>query len=133
LPQSAQLAQSVQTSYNAQTATVNVTVTIGGAVPLTHQQISAAQELTKAISLHEQQAMWVSGVSLKEVKVMVMGPTQDEYANIVAQTYGSAVLNATTASQFDWANLSADSAWDRYNSVFLRPTFDVVDDVPVAP
>jgi len=133
LAQSAQAAQSLQTAYDAQAASVTVTVTVGGAVPLTDQQISAAQELTKAISLREQQAMWGSSVTLKQVKVMVFGPTQDEYADIIAQPYGSAVLAAPTAASFIWANLSADSAWDRYDSVYLRPTFDVVDDVPVAP
>jgi hypothetical protein len=136
LPQSAQStqsAQAVQTVYDTQAASVTVTVTVGGAVPLTNQQIRAAQELTKALSLREQQAMWGSGVTLKNVKVMVFGPTQDEYADIIAQPYGSAVLDAATAASFVWANLSADSAWDRSDSVYLRPTFDVVDDVPVAP
>lgn len=133
LPQSTQSAQAVQIAYDAQAASVTVTVTVGGAVPLTDQQISAAQELTKTLSLREQQAMWGSGVSLKDVKVMVFGPTQDEYANIIAQPYGSAVLDAATAARFVWASLSADSAWDHYDSVYLRPTFDVVDDVPVAP
>jgi hypothetical protein len=128
-----QLTQSVQTAYDGQTASVTVTETLGGAVPLTRQQISAAQEMTKSISLREQQAMWGSGVSLKGVKVMVFGPTQDEYANIIAQPYGSAVLHAATVASFVWANLSADSAWDRYDSVYLRPTFDVVDDLPAAP
>ena len=130
LPQSV---QAVQTAYDAQTASVVVTVTVGGAVPLTDQQISAAQELTKTLSLREQQAMWGSGVTLKDVKVMVFGPTQDEYANIIAQPYGSAVLHAATAASFVWANLSADSAWDRYDNVYLRPTFDIVDDLPAAP
>lgn len=133
LPPSTQSAQAVQIAYDAQAASVTVTVTVGGVVPLTDQQISAAQELTKSISLREQQAMWGSDVPLKEVKVMVFGPTQDEYANIIAQPYGSAVLDAATAASLVWANLSADGAWDRYDSVYLRPTFDVVDDVPVAP
>src|SRR5690348_4766114 len=65
LPQSTQSAQAVQIAYDAQAASVTVTVTVGGAVPLTDQQISAAQELTKSISLREQQAMWGSGVPLK--------------------------------------------------------------------
>ncbi len=133
LAQTAQAAQSVRMVYDAQAAGVTVTVTVGGAVPLSDQQISAAQELTKAFSLREQQAMWGSGVTLKQVKVMVFGPTQDEYADIVAQPYGSAVLVAPTAASFVWASLSADSAWEHYDSVYLRPTFDVVDDVPVAP
>ncbi len=133
LPQSTQVAQAVQLAYDTQAASVTVTITVGGAVPLTNQQIRAAQEFTKALSLREQQAMWGSGVTLKNVKVMVFGPTQDEYADIIAQPYGSAVLDAATAASFVWANLSADSAWDRYDSVYLRPTFDVVDDVPVAP
>lgn len=126
-------AQSVQTIYSAPDASVKITVTIAGAVPLTKQQISTALELTKSISLREQRAIWASGVAFKEVKVTVMGPTQDEYANIIAQPYGSVVLDAATAAHFDWSNLSADSAWDRYDSVYLRPTFDVVDDLPAAP
>jgi hypothetical protein len=126
-------ALSVQTVYSAQATTVKITVTVGGAVPLTKQQISAAEEMTKTTCRQEQQAIWASGVMLKEVTVTVMGPTQDEYADIVAQVYGSVVLDAPTATHLDWANLSADSAWDRYDAVYLRPTFDVVDDVPVAP
>ncbi len=126
-------ALSVQTLYNAQDATVKITVTVGGAVPLTKQQIGVAEEMTKSICRQEQQAMWASGVSLKHVTVTVMGPTQDEYAEIVAQVYGSVRLDAPTATHFDWKNLNADSAWDRYDAVYLRPTFDVVDDVPTAP
>jgi hypothetical protein len=124
---------SVQTIYSAHDATVKVTVTVGGAVPLTKQQIGEAEKMTKSICRQEQQAMWASGVSLKHVTITVMGPTQDEYADIVAQVYGSVRLDAPTATHFDWANLSADSAWDRYDAVYLRPTFDVVDDVPTAP
>lgn len=126
-------ALSVQTLYNAQDATVKITVTVGGAVPLTKQQIGVAEEMTKSICRQEQQAMWASGVSLKHVTITVMGPTQDEYADIVAQVYGSVRLDAPTATHFDWKNLNADSAWDRYDAVYLRPTFDVVDDVPTAP
>lgn len=126
-------ALSVQTVYSAPDATAKITVTVGGAVPLTKQQIGVAEEMTKSICRQEQQAMWASGVTLKVVTVTVMGPTQDEYADIVAQVYGSVRLDASTATHFDWAHLSADSAWDRYSTVYLRPTFDVVDDVPTAP
>lgn len=126
-------ALAVQTVYSAQDTAVKITITVGGAVPLTKQQISAATEMTKTICRQEQQAMWVSGVSLKEVRVIVMGPTQDEYADIIAQVYGSVVLDAATAAHLDWASLSADSAWNRYDTVYLRPTFDVVDDLPAAP
>lgn len=126
-------ALSVQTVYSAHDGIVKITVTVGGAVPLTKQQIGVAEEMTKSICRQEQQAIWASSVSLEHVTVTVMGPTQDEYADIVAQVYGSVRLDAPTATNFDWANLSADSAWDRYNTVYLRPTFDVVDDVPTAP
>ena len=96
--QSTQAAQAVQIAYDAQATSVTVTVTVGGAVPLTDQQISAAQELTKTLSLREQQAMWGSGVTLKDVKVMVFGPTQDEYAWCTLGNSGAARCGARPSS-----------------------------------
>lgn len=121
------LAQSVLTVYDPNADSVKITVGVGGTVPNTDQKVSAAQELTKMIAYQEQQAMWASGVALKQVTVTVMGPTQDEYANIIAQPYGAAVLDAPTAKRLDWMRLSADSAWHAYDIVFLRPYYVLND------
>lgn len=121
------LAETVQATYNAQDASVKVTVKVGGKVPDADNEVSAAQEMTKTICLRAQKAMWTSGVTLKEVTVTVLGPIQDEYANIVEGAYGAAVLDVATAKQLDLASLSAATAWDKYNNVFLRPYYVLFD------
>ena len=118
---------SAQTIYNAQDASVKVTLRVGGAVPMTDDRVSVAQEMTKTICLREQQAIWTSGVAMKAVTVTVLGPTQDEYANIVDGPYGAAELEAPTAASFNWASLSADTAWNRYDYAFLRPYYVLFD------
>lgn len=118
---------SAQTTYNPQDGSVKVNLRLGGTVPMTDDRVSAMQELTKAICLREQQAVWTSGVALKDATVTVLGPTQDEYANIVDGPYGAAELDATTAAGFNWASLSADSAWNRYDYAFLRPYYVLFD------
>ncbi|MGE5335642.1 MAG: hypothetical protein ACM3N4_13150 [Nitrososphaerota archaeon] len=121
------LAETVQAAYNAQDASVTVTVRVGGKVPDADNEVSAAQEMTKTICLRAQQAMWTSGVALKEVTVTVLGPIQDEYAEIVDGAYGAAVLDVATAKRLDLASLSAATAWDKYNNVFLRPYYVLFD------
>lgn len=123
----ANMAAAVQTTYDAQEASVKVSVRVGGKVPDTDDEVSAAQKLTKTICLREQQAIWGSGLTLKQVTVTVLGPIQDEYDNIVDAPYGAAVVGSTTATRLDWANLNTDGAWSHFDNVFLRPYFVLFD------
>lgn len=120
-------AVAVRTIYDQQAASVKVTIRIGGRVPDTDAEVSAAQNLTKTICLREQQAIWASGVTLKEATVTVIGPIQDEYANIVDGSYGASVLHPSTVAGLNWASLSAESAWGRYDYTFLRPYYVLFD------
>ncbi len=58
---------------------------------------------------------------------MVQGPLQDEYADTIVDAYGIAVVEARTAQRITWAAVSADSAWQDYDRVFLRESFELVD------
>jgi hypothetical protein len=73
----------VQTAYQPQDASVTVTITLGGTVPSTPLEISAANDLTKSFCLMALQALWTSGTPLGRTIVLVQGPTQDEYANTI--------------------------------------------------
>jgi hypothetical protein len=77
--------------------------------------------------------LWTSGVALQQATVIVFGPVLDEYDNLTTDVYGASVLNGPTATRLDWATMTADSAWDRFDGTFLRPSFGVVDSVPGAP
>jgi hypothetical protein len=115
------------TTYESQSASATVTITLGGAVPTTPAQISAAQELTKAYCLMALQALWTSGVPLSQTLVTVEGPTQDEYADVVNQPYGAVTLGSVTARQIGWSHVSVDTAWNDYPGAFLRPNYVLVD------
>lgn len=119
--------EKTETIYDAQRSTLTVTVTVRGNVPTTDARINAAHELVKTITFHELQAVWTSGVTLHEATVIVLGPIQDEYDNIVTDWYGVAVIEARTAQRLIWASVGADSAWESYDRMLLRPSFDVVD------
>jgi hypothetical protein len=125
--------QSLQTSYDPTQAIASVTITLGGSVPGTDVMASAAEELTKAFCLMALQALWTSNVSLSETKVVVQGPIQDEYADIITQPYGVVTLEASVAQKIDWKTVSADQAWQAYDHEFLRDSFVLSDSVPGAP
>ncbi len=119
--------QKLETAYDAQHTTVKVTITLGGTIPNTEVKASAADELTKAFCLMAQQAVWTSGAQLAEATVTVQGPIQDEYADTIVDAYGVAVVEAPTAQRITWATVSADNAWQDYDRVFLRESFELVD------
>jgi hypothetical protein len=119
--------QKLETTYDAQHATVQVTITLGGTVPNSDVKASAAEELTKAFCLMAQQALWTSAVPLNAAKVLVQGPEQDPYAGVVTAVYGEAIVEASTARKIDWAAVTADAAWRTYDHEFPRTAFQTID------
>ncbi len=110
----------VTLTYDAVQQSIETTVTVGGPVARTSTEINASQERVKALCFQAQQALWTSGVALREVKVTILGPVYDDYYDLVTEWYGGADLKAATAQQFNWRTLDADSAWSRYDVVWLR-------------
>jgi hypothetical protein len=115
------------TTYDPQQASAIVTITLSGGVPNTDAQVSAAQELTKSFCLMALQGLWTSGVPLNQAMVVVEGPTQDEYADLVNQPYGVVKIGASAAQHINWAEVTEDNAWSQYADEFLRVSFVVVD------
>lgn len=111
----------VQTSFDG--ADVSVTVTVGWTPQIGIGDIAKEQERVKAICFREQQALWASGVPLHQATVLVLGPVQDDYADMILDAHALAQLSATTAATFSWASLTPDSSWGKYDSVWLRATY----------
>lgn len=101
---------------------VTLTATVSGAVPGTAAEITASQERVKAICFRMEQALWTSGMPLREVVVTVVGPIYDDYADLTTGPYGAVDLKAATAAKLDWTHLSPDVAWDTY-AMWLRPAY----------
>lgn len=116
--------QQSETTYDAQRQTVQVTGTLGGEVPIAAGDVTAAHERTKMLCFQVQRTLWASGVTLREVTVFVRGPTFDDYGDRYIDSYGTAILSTATAGTLAWNILSADSAWDRYDRVWLRPNYE---------
>jgi hypothetical protein len=113
----------IETTYDARAHALALVATVAGVVPRTPTEVAAAQERSKALCFQAQHTMWTSGIALSKVTVTILGPMLDDYADIISGPYGAAALDATTAAHFDWAHLSADAAWDRYNSIYLAPAY----------
>ncbi|HEV2460071.1 MAG TPA: hypothetical protein VGS80_17070 [Ktedonobacterales bacterium] len=120
-------AQSVVATFDgAGNGTLTLIATIGGPVPGTQAQIAAAQERSKTICFQMERVVWTSAMPADilpgEVKVVVVGPIYDDYADLTTGPYAAADLKAATAHQLDWAHLTPDAAWDVY-AAFLRPAY----------
>jgi hypothetical protein len=120
-------AQSVVATFDGPgNGTLTLIATIGGPVPGTQEEIAAAQERSKTICFQMERVVWTSampaGVPLGEVKVVVVGPIYDDYADLTTGPYAATDLKAATAHQLDWAHLTPDKAWDVY-AAFLRPAY----------
>lgn len=113
-------AQSVAVAYD-QHGALTLTATVGGPVPGTPAEIAASQERVKAICFRIERALWTSGTPLSEVKVVVVGPIYDDYADLTTGPYGATDLKAA-AAKLDWAQLNPDTAWALYQ-VWLRPAY----------
>jgi hypothetical protein len=116
-------AQDVEASYDAQHSTVVITVTVSNGVPNTDARVAATYELVKLVTFEAQQALWKSGIALREATVVVQGLQLDEYGSQVVDAYSSAIVEASTAQHLDWVRLSADRAWDSYDHTWLREYF----------
>ena len=113
----------VVVTLDGQRQVATVMVTVGGETPRTSDQISAAQERVKQQCFLAQNTLWTSGIQLRKATVTILGPTRDDYADVIMQPYGAATLIASTAQTFSWSHLNADDAWERYDQVWLRPTY----------
>lgn len=122
--------RAVGVTYDVNAQTVSVTITVEGDVPNTNARIAAAYARIKALCFQEQAKLWASGQPLQRVTVTIMGPAQDAYSGIINQIYGIATLGQSTARTFPWASATPENAWGRYDQIFLRPSFVVIDDVP---
>jgi hypothetical protein len=110
--------QRISTSYDASTQQAKITLTIGAA-----PTVEAAQAIVMTLCFQVQKALWASNPSLREVKVIVLGPIRDDYANIIDDAYGVSDTLAPTAAKLQWSALSPDVAWSRYDNTWLRPTY----------
>ena len=126
-------ARSLTTAYDASAEKLTVTIIIAGDVPDTDAKIAVAYARVKTLCFQEENALWTSGQPLRQVTVVILGPTQDEYDTIVNQWYGIVVVNQTTARKFSWASATPESAWNVYDQTFLRQSFVVFDEIPPAP
>jgi len=124
------LARAIDVQWDAATQTATITITIAGLVPLTDQQVAAAHALVKLLCYKANAALWSSGVTLSQVKLLVLGPMQDTYANIITDWYGVATLRASSAQRIQWASVSPDAAWNLYDQQMLRVSFSVPDEIP---
>lgn len=114
----------IETTYDPQQQTAQVTATfVGTRVPRTDQQIGAAQEAVKTVIFRAQQALWTSGVALRQVTVTAQGPILDDFFNVITDWYGGSRLAAPTAAGMDWQAAGADGAWGRYDQVWLRTAY----------
>ncbi|HEU0025991.1 MAG TPA: hypothetical protein VFQ25_02660 [Ktedonobacterales bacterium] len=123
----------VEATYDVRAQSLTVTVTISGDLPLTETQVDAAHARTKALCFQELSGLWASGLSLRQTTVVIVGPTKDEYNAIINQLYGYAVVNESTARSVSWASATPESAWSAYDKTYLRPEFDLFDEIPYAP
>src|SRR6185437_8632035 len=121
------LGQQVAATYDASAEAATVTVTVSGRVPLTDAQIAAAHALVMQICYFAEPALWSSGVPLREVTLIVLGPMLDEYDDIISNWSGIAVVKAGSARRIYWARLSPDAAWYLYDQHILRTSYDIFD------
>ena len=126
-------ARSVGVVYDGSAQSLSVTVTIDGNVPLTDAQIAAAYARVKTLCFQEMNGLWSSGLPLRQVMVIILGPTKDEYNATVNEWYGIAVVKDATARRLSWASATPESAWSVYDQTFLREMFDLFDEIPPAP
>lgn len=111
-------AQRAVTSYDASAQVAKITLTVGAA-----PNVATAQARVKALCFQVEKALWTSNPSLHEVKVIVLGPIRDDYANIIDDAYGVSDVFAPTAIKLAWTTLSPEAAWEKYDSTWLRPTY----------
>ena len=118
VPAARPLAQRIVTEYDTGAQQAKVTLTVGAA-----PNVATAQARVMTLSFQVQRAVWASNPALHEVKVIVLGPIRDDYANIIDDAYGVSDVFAPTAAKLTWSALTAESAWSSYDSTWLRPSY----------
>ena len=111
-------AQRIATTYDASARQATITLTIAAA-----PDVNAAQERVMTVCYDVQKALWTSNPSLSEVKVIVLGPLRDDYADIIEDAYGVADVLAPTAAKLSWNTLSPQSAWSHYDNTWMRASY----------
>jgi hypothetical protein len=117
-PVAGTLAHTITTEYDTGTRQAKITLTIAAA-----PDVATAQSRVMALCFEVQKTLWTSNQSLREVKVIVLGPIRDDYANIIDDAYGVSDVFAPTAATLQWGALSPESAWARYDNTWLRPSY----------
>lgn len=117
-PTAASLARRISTSYDTSTQQANITVTIAAA-----PDVSTGQARVMSLCFAVQKAVWTSNPSLREVKVIVLGPIHDDYGDIIDAPYGTSDVFAPTAAKLLWNTLTPESAWSRYDNTWMRVAY----------
>jgi hypothetical protein len=112
----------VETAFGVD-RTVTITATVGWTAQISIGDVVQEQERVKDLCFREQMALWTSGVHLQRVNVIVLGPVQDDYADMILDAHARADLTAPTAATLHWAALDPDTGWTRYDAVWLRATY----------
>ena len=118
VPAARPLAQRIVTEYDTSAQRAKITLTVGAA-----PNVATAQAQVMTLSFQVQKAVWASNPGLHEVKVIVLGPIRDDYANIIDDAYGVSDVFALTAAKLSWSALTPESAWSSYDSTWLRPSY----------
>lgn len=121
------LGRAIDATYDASKEAATITISVSGGVPNTDAKVAAAYALVQRICSRAFPALWASGAPLREATVIVVGPMQDEYADIITDWYGVAVVNATTAQHIPWSSGAPTSDWGMYDQAMLRTSFVVAD------
>lgn len=111
-------AHRISADYDASARQATITLTIGAA-----PDVAAAQARVMELCYRVQKAVWTSNPSLREVKVIVLGPIHDDYADIIEDAYGVADVLAPTATKLSWDALSPEAAWSRYDNTWMRASY----------
>lgn len=119
----ADYSQQVQTAFDAGQDTATAQVTVGWTNDIQISDVAKEQERVKSICFAIQQALWTNGLALRQVTVTVLGPVVTGYTEDDLDAHGAARLTAKTAAGFPWASLTPDTAWDRYDEVYLRSDY----------
>lgn len=111
-------AQRIATSYDASSTQATITLTIAAA-----PNVNTAQERVMTLCYDVQKALWTSNPSLREVKVIVLGPIRNDYAEIIEDAYGVADVLAPTGTKLSWNSLSPQAAWSHYDNTWMRASY----------
>ena len=111
-------AQRGATTYDASARQATITLTIAAA-----PDVATAQARVMTLCFEVQKALWASNQSLGGVKVIILGPIHDDYADIIEDAYGVAEVWAPTAAKLSWNSLSPEAAWGHYDNTWLRASY----------